>query len=314
MARITRPAPDKEVRALQKKFNIARGGRLFISVPGADLDLISTDSENVEVEVFVKSQSKNEALALTDRIKLRMRAVDKQTIRIESKSFYQNGFVGWNTEEAIQIRLLIRLPRKFNVDIQAAGSQTNIKSIDGKISIQLSGGSLSAADLQGRLEIYGYGAALNVKNFKGTKLFLVAASSDIKATHLEADQLTVRASGCTSALSNIEGSASLAFHSGDAMVTKIAGAITAQAQGCDASFELQQIDDARFNICGGELDLRLNKQVSAKLEMKGNNLYLDPSLSFEGEKEDDRIEGKLNKGNNLLQAFAAAGSIRCTST
>ena len=306
MARITRPAPDKEVRALQKKFDVAPAGRLFISVPGADLDLIATDSEKVEAEVYVKSQSKNEALALTDRIKLRMRAVDKQTVRIESKSFYQNGFVGWNTEDAIQIRLLIRLPKSFNVDIQATGSQTSITAVNGKISIQLSGGSLKATDLQGRLEVFGYGCDLDIDQFNGSKLFLVAASSALNASNLKANQLTVRASSSTSQLSQIEGNSSLAFNSGEAQVRDIIGSIEAQAQGCDISVHLNQFDDARFSVCGGELDLHLERKLQAKLLLEGDTVFLDKSFTFAGDREEDRIEGKLNKGHNLLQAHAAA--------
>ena len=311
MARITRPVPDKEIRALQKKFDVAPSGRLFVSVPGADLDLVATDAEKVEAEVYVKSQSKNEALALTDRIKLRMRAVDKQTVRIESKSFYQNGFVGWNTEEALQIRLVIKLPRSFNVDIQATSSQTSIKAVDGKVSIQLSGGSLQVNDLQGRLEVYGYGCNVNIDQFSGSKLFLVAASSELNATNLKANQLTIRASGSSSTLSQIEGNASLAFHSGDATVLDIVGSIETEAQACNVSFHLDQFDDARFSVCGGELDLHLKQQAKARLLLQGNDVFLDKAFSFSGEREDDRIEGQLNKGNNLLQAHAAAGSIRC---
>ena len=311
MARITRPAPDKEIRALQKKFNVASSGRLFISVPGADLDLIATESDKVEVEVFVRSQSKNEALALTDRIKLRMRAVDKQTVRVEAKSFYQNGFAGWNTEDAIQLRLLVRLPKAFNVDIQASSSQTSIKSVDGKISVQLSGGSLNASELKGKLEVYGYSCRMEIDAFSGSKLFLTAASSEVKATNVKAGQLTVRASGSTSNLSNIESNASLAFHSGEAKVVDITGTIDAKAQGCNASFSLGEFDDARFYVCGGELDLQLEQQLKAKLLLEGSEVFLDKAFSFSGDREEDRIEGRLNKGNNLLHAHAAAGSIRC---
>ena len=311
MARITRPAPDKEVRALQKKFDVAPSGRLFISVPGADLDLVATDSDKVEAEVYVKSQSKNEALALTDRIKLRLRAVDKQTVRIESKSFYQNGFVGWNTDDAIQIRLLIRLPRAFNVDIQASGSNTTIKSVDGKISVQLSGGSFEGSGLQGKLEVFGYGCTLDIDQFEGTQLDLVAASSDLSASNVKAGQLSIRASGSTSTLSKIDANSSLAFHSGEATVTNIEGTIDAEAQGCDVSFQIEQFDDARFSVCGSELALRLKPQLEAKLLLEADSVFLDKAFTFSGDKEEDRVDGRLNKGNNLIKARAAAGSIRC---
>ncbi|MEM8488489.1 MAG: hypothetical protein AAF564_23275, partial [Bacteroidota bacterium] len=103
----------------------------------------------------------------------------------------------------------------------------------------------------------------------------------------------------------------LAFHSGEATVTNIEGTIEAEAQGCDVSFEIEQFDDARFSVCGSELALRLKPQIEAKLLLEGDTVFLDKAFTFSGDKEKDRIEGRLNKGNNLIKARAAAGSIRC---
>lgn len=314
MATITRPAPDKEVRALQKSFDVASAGRLFISVPGADLDLSGGTSEKVEIEVFVRSQSKNEALALTDRVKLRMRAVDKQTIRVESKSFYQNGFIGWNTEDALQMRLAIRLPRSFNVDIQAAGGHIMLNTLNGRMTIQLSGGSLSSKDMKGRMEIYGFGSEVALSGFDGSKLSLTTAASALKAEHIKASQITIRASGSKSELTDLQGQSSLAFHSGSAEVKNVKGPLEAQVQGCDVAFYLNQVENSTFEVCGGELGLHLNEAVEAKLLLEGQALHLDKALAFSGDQEDDRIEGRLNQGKNLLHAHAASGVIRCVAS
>jgi hypothetical protein len=311
MAINTRPTPEKEIRALQKTFDVTPTGRLFISVPGADLDISASTTEKVDIEVFVKSQSENEALALTDRVKLRMRAVDKQTVRVESKSFYQNGFVGWNTEDALQMRLSIRVPRSFNIDIQASGSRIALQDLEGKQSIQLSGGSLTTRNMGGRLEIYGFGSALDVREFDGAKLIVVGAASSLDFQAIKAEHITIRASSCSSTLANFQGQASLAFFSGNAEVKHVSGPLDAQVHGCQATFYLDQVDDTYLEICGGQLGLHLTSDLKAKLLLEGDNLYLDKELAFSGDQEIDRIEGRLNKGKNLLHAHAASGSIRC---
>lgn len=311
MARNTHPTPEKEIRALQKTYDVAPSGRLFISVPGADLDIVAASSNKVEIEVFVKSQSKNEALALTDRVKLRLRAVDKQTVRVEAKSFYQNGFAGWNTDDAIQMRLIIRVPRSFNLDIQASSGHVILKGLDGKHSVQLSGGSLVSSDMGGRMEVFGFGCSMNLEKFDGSKLSITGAASTLTGESLKAEQITVRASGCESELDHLQGQSSLAFYSGKATVNKADGPLDVQVHGCEAVFHLDQVNDAHLEICGGTLALHLKKDLSARLLLTGSDIHLDKTLSFSGETESDRIDGRLNKGKNLLHAHAASGSIRC---
>lgn len=313
MARTTHPTPEKEIRALHKTYDVAPTGRLFISVPGADLDIMAASSNKVEIEVFVRSQSENEALALTDRVKLRLRAVDKQTVRVEAKSFYQNGFTGWNADDALQMRLVIRVPRSFNLDIQASSSSVMLKDLDGKHSVQVSGGSLSTSNMGGRMEVFGFGCALNLKDFDGSKLTITGAASTITCESLKAEQITVRASGCESDLSNLQGPSSLAFYSGSALVKKADGPLDAQVHGCNATFHFDQVNDTHLEICGGILGLHLKKDLSAKLLLIGSDLQLDKALAFSGDKENDRIDGRLNKGKNLLHAHAASGSIRCVA-
>lgn len=311
MARNTHPTPEKEIRALHKTYDVAPSGRLFISVPGADLNIMAASSNKVEIEVFVRSQSENEALALTDRVKLRLRAVDKQTVRVEAKSFYQNGFTGWNTEDAIQMRLVIRVPRSFNLDIQATSSHVILKDLDGKHSVQISGGSLTASKMGGRMEVFGFGCTMNLENFDGSKLNITGAASTVHGKSLKADQITVRASGCESDLGNLQGQSSLAFYSGKATVNKADGPLDAQVHGCDASFHLDQVYDTHLEVCGGILGLHLDKSLSAKLLLVGSDVHLDKAFAFAGDTESDRIDGRLNKGKNLLFAHAASGSIRC---
>ena len=311
MTRITRPALKREMRVQQKTYDVASSGRLFISVPGADLDLSSHAGEKVSVDVYVMSHSENEARALLDRIKLRIRAIDKQTVRIESRSFYSQGFLEWNKEEAMQMRLVVKLPKSFNIDLQAASSKIEMKDLSGRLTLQGSGGTLAAHNLKGRLEVYGFGCDINVSAFDGTKLSLVASASTLTSSDIKANHISVRASSCITTLSDLTGETSLFLHSGKAEVRDVTGPLDVQSQGCASTFYINQVDDTELSVRGGELGLHITRQLEAKLLLEGNNLYLDDSLSFSGEREDHRIEGRLNKGKNLLHAYAAAAEIRC---
>ena len=305
-------AIHQEVQAIQKKFDVASSGRLFISVPGADLDLSPNNSEKVTVEVYVEAQSKNEALAILERIQLRIRAIDKQTVRIESRSFYSNSFIEWRADQSFNIRLKIGLPSSFNVDLQTAGSHINMEGINGRQTIQGSGGTLVAKNLRGKVEIYGFGCDIDVQDFDGAKLSLVAASCNVKARAIKSSNISVRASSCEAVLSKFEGQTSVYLHSGEATLRSMTGTVEVQSQSCMLHFYVDRVDAAtNLAVRGGELGLHIKREAEAQLLLEGQHLSIDDSLAFSGEKMEDRIEGSLNKGKNPLHARASAAPIRC---
>ena len=306
-------AIHQEVLAIQKNFDVASSGRLFINVPGANLDLFPNQSERVTVDVFVEAQSKNEALAILERIQLRIRAIDKQTVRIESRSFYTNSFMEWRADQSFNIRLKIGLPSSFNVDLQTAGGHINIEGIDGRQTIQGSGGSLTAKDLRGKVEIYGFGCDIYLENFQGTKLSLVAASSDLEAKGIKSSNISIRASSCNSTLSNFSGQTSVYLHSGEAILRSMSGDVEVQSQSSLLHYYIDQVDTTNLSVRGGALGLHIKREVEAQLLLEGQQLSLDDSLSFLGEKLANRIEGSLNKGKNPLHVRAAAAPIKCVA-
>ena len=313
MTNNSHPSRSREVKALQKKYDVASSGRLFISVPGADLELASHHEEKVLVDVFVDSLSQNEALAIVDRVKLRIRAIDNQTVRIESRSFYSDGFTAWNSGQTMSMRLVIKLPRSFNVDLQTAASNIVISGIEGRMTIQGSGGTLTASQLKGKLEVYGYGCDVNIDNIEGSKVAVVAASGSVDANHIKANQISIRASSCSSTISNLEGQTSLYLHGGTANISKITGPLDVQSQSCEAHVYVDHVDDTNLSIRGGKLGLHVKNDLQAKLLFEGQEIHIDDSLSFQGQHEDGKIEGVLNRGKSLLHARASAAEIRCVN-
>ena len=313
MTNHSHPSSTKEVKALQKKFDVASSGRLFINVPGASLDLTGHDDDKVIIDVYVKSLSQNEALAIVERVKLRMRAIDNQTVRIESRSFYSDGFIGWNSDHSLDMRLVIKLPRSFNVDLQTAASDISINDVKGRMTVQGSGGTLEATNLKGKIEIYGYGCDININEVEGTKISIVAASGTLYMGNVKANQISVRASSCSSSISKLNGNTSLYLHGGSATVDEITGPLDVQSQSCEASVFVTRVEDINLSIRGGQLHLHIKRDAKARLLLEGNAIHLDESLSFQGEKDDYRIDGSLNSGRNLIHARAAAATIHCKS-
>ena len=302
----------KETRALQKQFDVAESGRLFVAVPSAEIHLHATDLDRAKIEVSVNTGSKQEALNYIDRIKLRVRAVDKQTIRIESKSIYQSQFQGWNAVDTFRARIDISLPRRFNVDIQTAGSDVSLNGLEGRLALQVSGGAVQGEKLKGKLEVFGYGSAIQIDQFEGTKLDLMAAGGSLQADNLKAEHITIRTASTDTQLANIEGPASLAFHNGYTDINNLFGPVTASVQGGNAALALSELDEVTLQILGGELDLKLDTSMEAWLLFEGPDLEMSDSFAFEGDKTEDRIEGSLNGGKQVLRAQVASGTLRCT--
>jgi DUF4097 and DUF4098 domain-containing protein YvlB len=66
----------------------------------------------------------------------------------------------------------------------------------------------------------------------------------------------------------------------------------------------------KLNTSAGHIDLSMPQQKGFNLNLKGNrvNTILTNS-NFEGSKDKDRVEGKINGGGALVQAYASSGSV-----
>lgn len=312
MSRST-PTTKNESQALHKVFDVASSGRLFISVPGADIHLVSSDANRVQIDVFVSAPTENEALSFTDRVKLRVRAVDKQTVRVESKSIYQDGFFGWNTSDMARMRLEISVPRSFNVDIQASGCYLVMDNLKGQLALQIAGGSLTASRLQGKLEVFGYGSVLDIDGFEGSKLTIAASGGKLTARRLTAPKLAITASGTETILSELDGVTDLIFHSGSADVRGVKGPLEVHSTACACTLHLATIEDTQLEVSGGELAVHLARKAAARVLLEGRTLFFDDAFSFAGERDAERIDGHLNDGKNWLRASVASGAIRCVA-
>ncbi|MEZ4700763.1 MAG: DUF4097 family beta strand repeat-containing protein [Rhodothermales bacterium] len=307
------PLSKNESQALHKVFDVASSGRLFISVPGADIQLASSDANRVEIDVFVSAPTENEALSFTDRVKLRVRAVDKQTVRVESKSIYQDGFFGWNTSEVARMRMEIKVPRTFNIDIQAAGCDIELDNLKGQLALQVSGSTLKASRLHGKLELFSYGSVADIDGFDGSKLTITASGGRLDARRLKAPQIAISASGTETTLADLEGATDLIFHSGFADVRGVKGPLDARTSACACTLHLANVEDTQLEVSGGELALHLAKKAAARVLLEGRTLIFDDAFAFAGEREAERIDGHLNEGKNWLRAFVASGAIRCVA-
>ena len=301
----------KEKQAFKKSFNVSPTGRLFFSAPGTHLILTASNGNTVEVEALVLAETVNEAKAITETIRLRARAVDKQTVRIESRSLYNHELTNWKKHENTHITLVIGVPEKLQVDIHASGGRHSLKGLKGKTSVQLSGGALETQDLGGRLELYGYGCEIELEHFDGENLSIVMGGGSLDSHTLKAKDIALNISSSDVNIERIEGKAELNFHSGQVEIKEAIGPVSANAHGCDFKLHLSRVEETHLDIIGGELDLHLQKKMEAKLLIEGQEVELDGALPFAGDQTDERIEGVLNNGKNLLHAQVASGSIRC---
>ena len=104
----------------------------------------------------------------------------------------------------------------------------------------------------------------------------------------------------------------MAFHNGYTDINNLVGPVTASVQGGNAVLALSELDEVTLQILGGELDLKLDTSMEAWLLFEGPDLEMSDSFAFEGDKTEDRIEGSLNGGKQVLRAQVASGALRCT--
>jgi DUF4097 and DUF4098 domain-containing protein YvlB len=145
LAQEMRRSGDRYVRSTTKTFDVGSGGALDIETVGA-VTVVGSDRASVEVEETVRIYTNNRERA--ERLAAELEAeytVDGTTLRIRTNDEVQSSRLSWSFE--------IRVPRRFDVDVETASGPVSISDIQGRVDGETSGGPVSISNIDGT--VYG---------------------------------------------------------------------------------------------------------------------------------------------------------------
>ena len=143
----------------EKSFNISEDKNLIVDVPGGEITITYWNKESVEVKIYGNEKA-------YDKMEFEITG-DGESVEVIGKK--KSSTSSWFS--SINVKVEIKVPAKFNLDINTSGGDIKCGGIDGIIHLNTSGGDIWADKCSGDINV----------STSGGDIFLFCNTSFIEA-------------------------------------------------------------------------------------------------------------------------------------
>lgn len=283
----------------KKSFNVKSGGELLVDTDLGSIKIKTHSSETIDVVVYLKAKTNDDEKA--EKIFDAYEIVYDQsgsdlTITAEfkgSSSWLSNLFGGskWNK---LNVRFLVTVPEKYNVDLKTSGGGITVDDLDGLVNAKTSGGGLTFGNISGDINGKTSGGGIVVGECSG--------------------DVNVKTSGGGIKIERCEGSVKASTSGGGITVNEVYGPINASTSGGSvyASINEQFSEDCSLTTSGGGITVKIKENLNAYLDAKtsGGSVSSEVPVNFTGKSKSSSLSGEMNSGGPKLYLRSSGGSIR----
>ncbi len=304
------PAPAQETRELvmSAEFDSRPGGRLMIDVPDADLVLRNGARGQVGFEIYVTARDMQRGRARFEAMNFRADGnADEVSLRANRE---QDVNWDWRNWGGFTITVEVTVPEEYNADVRTEDGDVAVQSLRGDVRLRSSDGDISADSLTGDIVIHTSDGDIGVRRMVGGQIEIGTSDGDVSLGDLQATRIVIDTSDgdITSdrlAAEGIEARTS----DGDIVVSAVAGPIEARTNDGGIHVGIEQLGDTILSSGDGDITIRATENLSADLELRGQELSMRSEVRFDGTLERRVIRGALNGGGPSLTARTRDGSI-----
>jgi DUF4097 and DUF4098 domain-containing protein YvlB len=298
---------------INKSFSKEAIDNVYARTSGGSISVQGGDGPT-RVEVFIKGNN-NRNLSESE-IKERILEDYKLVIKVEDNELRvtaepKDKFFNWRN--ALNISFKLYVPVAVSTDLETSGGSISMRNLSGAQNFSTSGGSLRLDRLSGRIKGRTSGGSIEVKNTKD-QIDLSTSGGSIDAENCNGT-MSLSTSGGSIKLDNLNGRIRANTSGGPIRGDKIKGELTAHTSG--GSVNLQGLEcSVDASTSGGSMDIQINKleeyvtvhnsggninlslpaNKGLDLKLRGNRIHFENMQNFSGNKEDDKVDGKINGG------------------
>lgn len=232
------------IAEITKNFKVAPAGELRIFDVSGSIGITVWDKS----EVFVTERTRmdvyteNEARTVLERSKSSYRQTDN---RIEIGGEYHR-------RDWIKSEFDIKVPKKFNVDIETRSGDISVTGLTGLVELSTSGGEIILRDIDGEVDAKTSGGDIEVVN--STKRVEIRTSGGDLQLEDIGGPLIAKTSGGDITLIGSKDRAELQTSGGDIILRNVGGEVQAQTSGGD--IEVEDTNGAvEVHTSGGDIDI-----------------------------------------------------------
>jgi len=290
--------------------------KAFLSTSGGSITVSGASGQEPRIEVYITGN--NGSTPSNDEIKKRLQ--DDYTLDINvsngelhavAKNKHDHG--NWDWRRQLNIGFKVYVPQNTATNLQTSGGSIHLDNLSGEEKFETSGGSLHVDHLTGHIYGRTSGGSMWIQNSKdnidmetsGGSVHASDCSGTIKlgtsGGSLNLDNLDGKINAETSGGSvhghNIKGDLRTGTSGGSIDLSGLAGSLDTYTSGGSIHVQMTSVTKSvKIDASGGHVDLQLPSKQGFDLNLHADKVTADVSGNFNGTKEKDRVEGKLNGG------------------
>ena len=199
---------------------------------------------------------------------------------------------GWNPFGGHRVRVRVRIPEVFSVDVRTGGGSIEIEEVDGSIQARTSGGSIEVEGARGDVEVRTSGGKISIDEVAGDVL--------------------ARTSGGGIRVSEVAGRVEVRTSGGSIQVHDIAGSVHARTSGGGISARFLDVPEGDLETSGGSIEAEVPEDMGFDLDAStsGGRVRVEHEIALIGEIDSSRVTGRINGGGPKLRLKTSGGSVR----
>jgi len=309
-------AQDNKVPYLTKPLSGVKD--VFVRTSGGSISVSGATGQESRVEVYI--QGNNGANLSKEEIKQRLDEdytleLDVHDGELHATAKNKRNNIDWR--KSLSIGFKVYVGRQSTTNLTTSGGSIHLDNLTGNQNFTTSGGSLHVDAVAGAIRGTTSGGSVHVSNSK-QDIELTTSGGSIKASDCEG-QIRLVTSGGSLSLDGLKGTINASTSGGSVKGNRIDGELITSTSGgsvnltgisgsVDAgtsagSIHVQMVRVGKYvkvNAGSGHVDLQLPKQ-GVDLDLRGNRVNFDISGTFEGQKDKEKVVGKLNGGGSLVE-------------
>ncbi len=301
---------------------------VFVRTSGGSIEVDGTSTGEARIEVYISPNNNRDR---TTKAELEQRLKDNYTLEITDDNHELHATAksksNMDWSKSVSISFKVYVPKAVSTNLSTSGGSISLSDLAGEQNFTTSGGSLQVSHVSGRIkgrtsggsiqidhadediDLVTSGGSISARNCQGN-LYLVTSGGSLQLSQLQG-KINATTSGGSISADYISGELSTSTSGGTINLSQIDGGVDASTSGGSIHAQLNSVGKyVKLNTSSGHIDLSMPQQKGFNLNLKGTRVNAAlTNGAFEGSKDKDRVEGKVNGGGALVQAYASSGSV-----
>jgi hypothetical protein len=260
---------------LEQHLPVRPGGRLLVDVHDADVRVTTGGGGTAAVQLYASARDEAWGRDVVERMRF---AIDTENgdliIEADDPHIEERD---WRRHHGVGVEVRVTIPTRFDADVRSG---------DGDISL---------GDLEGRVHLHSSDGDLHVGTLRGPEIKLRTSDGDVYAVGLEAPTILLHTSD------------------GDVEARGVTGALEAATGDGDIMLRLLGARETRVRSGDGDVTVYLAGPLGFELDLRAEDVSLDPGFRLDGSRSAGSLRGPLNGGGPVLAVRASDGTVRLRS-